>query len=73
MICGLDFFKSSNVSWNQGFIHLQKAMWHSCMQWGWDAINRGDRLLEWEEYWVLSFKWRKYGISWQFWPHRIRR
>lgn len=73
MIAGVDFFRSSNVSWRQGFVRLKKATWHSCMQWGWPAINRGEHLAEWEEYWVLSFKWRRFGISWQWWPHRRRR
>jgi hypothetical protein len=64
----LDYFRSNNVSWKQGFISLQKAEWHSCMQWGWDAINRGDRLSQWCEYWVLSIKVGRRGISWQWWP-----
>lgn len=64
----IDYFHSNNVSWKQGFFNLQKATWHSCMQWGWPSINRGEHPEEWCEYWVLSFKIGTRGWSWQWWP-----
>lgn len=69
----IDFFRSNKVQWNQGFAHLQRAKWHSCMQWGWPSINKGEHLAEWCDYWVLSFKIGTHGISVQVWPHLPQR
>lgn len=65
----LDYFRSNNVSWRQGWVHLQRATWHSCMQWGWPSINSGEHYAEWCHYWVFSFKIGTRGVSWQVWPH----
>lgn len=57
------FFKSNQVHWKQG-IHLKRARWHSCMQWGWSSINRGEHLARYSDYLVLS-------VCWHFYPRAI--
>lgn len=68
-----DFFKSAHVggNWRAG-VHLTRARWHSCQQWGWPAINSGDRLARWGDYWVLSICWRHYGMCWHYYPEAVR-
>lgn len=68
----IEFFKSAQVggSWRQG-IHLRRARWHSCMQWGWPAINSGERLARWSDYLVLTVCWRTYGACWHWYPRAI--
>lgn len=63
------FFHSNEVSWKQGFVKVTRARWHSCMQWGWPSLNRGEHMIEWYDYWVLSFKIGTRGVSWQFYPY----
>lgn len=67
---GVQFFKSSNVSWKQGLVRLQRATWHSCMQWGWPSINSGEHFAEWFDYWVLSLRVGSRGVCWQWYPAR---
>ena len=52
----IEFFRSSNVSWPNG-IHFKRVMWHSCMQWGWPAIESGERLARWCDYFVPQLYW----------------
>lgn len=69
---GFHFFKSRDVSWSQG-IHLQRARWHNCMQWGWDSIRADRRAERWGDYWVLHICWRTYGVCWHYYPKSVRR
>jgi len=64
----IDYFHSNNVHWKQKLFSLKVVTWHSCMQWGWDSINRGDHLARWCNYWVFSIKIKNRGWSWQWWP-----
>lgn len=66
------FYKSRNVSWRQG-IHLIRARWHSCMQWGWPAINSGQRLARYSDYWVFTLCWRHFGVCWHIYPKFMRK
>lgn len=61
------FFKSNTVYWEQG-VHLTRARWHSCMQWGWPAINAGKHLARYSDYWVFTLCWRHRGLCWHFYP-----
>lgn len=67
----IEFFRSAKVSWPNG-IHFKRVMWHSCMQWGWPAIERGEHLARWCDYFVLTISWRPYGICWHYYPKWIR-
>ena len=64
----VDFFKTKNCRWPGGPIQLKKSVWHSCMQWGWPSLNAGEHPIEWYEYWVLSIRYKNYGVCWQFHP-----
>lgn len=68
----IHFFKSSSVSWRQG-VHLKRARWHSCMQWGWPAIHAGERLAEYCDYWVFYICWRTHGVCWHYYPRAMDR
>lgn len=67
----ISFFKSREVKWKQG-IRLKRAHWHSCEQWGWSSINRGEHLARWCDYFVLSVCWRSFGVCWYFYPKAMR-
>jgi hypothetical protein len=66
----VEFFRSANVSWQPG-VHFKRVVWHSCMQWGWPAIERGERLARWCDYFVFSVSWRTYGVCWHYYPKEI--
>ena len=68
----IHFFRSKNAHWKQG-IHLQRAKWHSCMQWGWDAIRSGERLERYSDYFVLTLCWRRFGVCWHWYPKGMRK
>lgn len=67
----IHFFKSRNVKWKQG-IRLKRARRHSCMQWGWSSINRGEHLSRYSDYIVLTICWRHFGVCWHFYPKTMR-
>lgn len=65
----IDYFRSNGVSWPRG-VHLTRSTWHSCMQWGWPSIRRGEHLAAWAEYFTLSIRIGDRGWSWQWHPHQ---